>query len=150
VALFLRFFTIAFAFLLASLAAGLVVAYGLLAPELGKLGTNPDIWAGFWLVAVMAGLITPFFAFAPAFVVILIAEFFDLRSEIFYALAGGLSGVLGYLLSDPAHWQGAGTVKEFSFELQVIAAAGIVAGFIYWLIAGRRAGAWKAPFGTRA
>lgn len=148
-ALFLRFFVIAFAFLLASLAAGLVIAYGLLAPELSKLGNNPDAWAGFWFVAVMAGLITPFFAFAPAFVVILVAEFFDLRSVIFYALAGGFCGVLGYLLSDTAHWQGTGTVKEFGSELQVIAAAGIVAGFVYWLIAGRQAGAWKRPFAPR-
>jgi hypothetical protein len=30
-------------------------------------------------------------------------------------------------------------------ELEIMAAAGIVAGLVYWGIAGRRAGAWRAP-----
>jgi len=32
--------------------------------------------------------------------------------------------------------------------VKLIAAAGILGGFAYWLIAGRRAGLWKSPAGT--
>lgn len=144
-ALFLRLFVIAFAFLLACFAAGFVVAYGLLSPELAKIDPNaPDLWAGLWFIAAIAGIVTPFFVFAPAALVILFAEIFAWRSVIFYALAGGFCGVLAYFLSDPqAHMRGTGTVAPLTWELQLLAAGGIVGGFVYWLIAGRRAGMWK-------
>jgi hypothetical protein len=32
-----------------------------------------------------------------------------------------------------------------AFGLQLVVASGIIAGFVYWLIAGRRAGRWKSP-----
>jgi H+/Cl- antiporter ClcA len=74
----------------------------------------------------------------------LIAEIFSLRSVLYYALCGALIGALAYFLSDvTARMQGAGTVVPLTRELQFLTAGGIVAGFVYWLIAGRSAGKWK-------
>lgn len=144
-AFFLRFFVIAFGFLCACAAAAAVVAYGLLMPELKAINpSQPEIWVLFWFVAAVAGIVTPFFIFAPAFLVIALAETFNFRSVLYYLIAGGLCGVIGYMLSDPgAHLAGTGTVQPLTKELQLVAVAGIIAGFVYWLIAGRSAGKWK-------
>jgi len=34
-------------------------------------------------------------------------------------------------------------------EVEIMAGAGIVAGLVYWLIAGRNAGAWREPVRPR-
>lgn len=143
--LFLRFFVILFAFLVACFAAGLVVAYGLLAPEFTKLSTaEPEALLGFLFLATAAGIVTPFYVFAPTALIIFVSEMLSLRSVLFYALAGAVIGALAYVFSDvTARMQGAGTVVPLTRELQFMVAGGIVGGFVYWLIAGRRAGAWK-------
>jgi hypothetical protein len=100
-AIFFRFFVILFAFFVACFAAGLVVAYGLLAPEFGKLSqSTPEAWLGFWFLAAAAGIVTPFYVFAPAVLIIFLSEMFSLRSVLFYGLMGGLVGALAYVLSD--------------------------------------------------
>ncbi len=143
-ALFLRSFLIAFAFLLSCMVAAFVVAYGLVAPELSQFGSNPEFFLFFLFLGSAAGVVTPFYVFAPSFLAILIAEMFSLRSVLYYALAGGLIGALAYFMTDVgARTKGAGTVAPLMQELQWLAAAGIVAGFVYWLIAGRNAGKWK-------
>jgi hypothetical protein len=145
-ALFLRSFVIAFAFLVSCFVAAFVVAYGLVAPDLKEFG-NPD--AGFFMVLLFfagaAGVVTPFYVFAPSFIAILIAEMLSLRSVLYYALAGAFIGALAYFMTDiAARIAGKGTVVPITQELQWLTAAGIVAGFVYWLIAGRNAGTWRA------
>ncbi|MBX3523488.1 MAG: hypothetical protein KF748_09885 [Xanthobacteraceae bacterium] len=144
-ALFLRSIVIAVAFLISCLVAAFVVAYGLVAPDLPQ---NADGGAGYFLLILFfagaAGLVTPFYVFAPAFVAILIAEMFSLRSVIYYALGGAVIGALAYFMTDAsAHLQGKGAVMPITDELQWLAAAGIIAGFVFWAIAGRGAGKWK-------
>jgi hypothetical protein len=143
--LFLRFFVILFAFFVACFAASLVVAYGLIAPEFAKLSTaEPEVLLGFLFLVTAAGIVTPFYVFAPAALIIFISEMFSLRSVLYYALMGAFVGALAYVLSDvTARMQGAGTVVPLTRELQFMVAGGIVGGFVYWLIAGRRAGFWK-------
>ncbi len=144
-AIFFRFFVIAFAFFVACFAAGLVVAYGLIAPEFAKLSTaEPEVLLGFLFLVTAAGIVTPFYVFAPAALIIFVSEMFSLRSVLYYALMGAFVGALAYVLSDvTARMQGAGTVVPLTRELQFMVAGGIVGGFVYWLIAGRRAGIWK-------
>ncbi|MBS4084569.1 MAG: hypothetical protein KGZ73_13535 [Rhizobiales bacterium] len=143
-ALFLRSFVIAFAFLVSCMAAAFVVAYGLIAPELSQFSNNPEFFLFFLFLGSAAGVVTPFYVFAPSFIAILIAEMFSLRAVLYYALAGGVIGALAYFMTDvAARTKGAGTVAPLMQELQWLAAAGIVAGFVYWLIAGRNAGKWK-------
>lgn len=144
-ALFLRTLVIAFGFLLSCVAAALVIAYGLVAPEFSDFPRgSPEYFMVLLFLGGAAGVVTPFYVFAPAFLAIFIAEMFSLRSVLYYALCGALIGALAYFLSDfDARMQGAGAVVPLTRELQFLTAGGIVAGFVYWLIAGRNAGKWK-------
>jgi hypothetical protein len=143
-ALFLRTLVIAFAFLISCMAAAFTVAYGLVAPELSEFKGSPEFILVLLFFGGAAGVVTPIYVFAPSFVAILIAEMLSLRSVLYYALAGALIGALAYFMTDiAARISGRGTVVPITQELQWLTAAGIVAGFVYWLVAGRSAGRWK-------
>lgn len=92
-----RLFVIAIGFLLASIAAGLVVVGMLLFPELSQIADGPidpdalNIMMGFGFIFVSG------FALLPALVVVLITEAFSIRSALAYAIGGGLVGVACYL-----------------------------------------------------
>jgi hypothetical protein len=70
---------------------------------------------------------------------VFIAETFAIRSWMFHVGNGALSASLGWTLTrdlrDEHHFLGNPTI---------LVAAGIAAGFAYWLIAGWTAGFWKA------
>jgi len=90
-----------------------------------------------------------FRGFDRAEVVALITEAFSIRSVIAYALGGALVGLgcyLGLIPFDPQTMRFDGVVRR---HLEIMTGAGIVAGLIYWLIAGRNAGAWRVPRGPR-
>ena len=78
------------------------------------------------------------YTFVPALAGVLIAETFAIRSWMFHVGNGALSALLGWTLTrelrDEHHLFGNPTV---------LVAAGIAAGFAYWLIAGWTAGFWK-------
>lgn len=76
-------------------------------------------------------------AVLPAFLAIAVGEAFAWRSLLYYFLAGGLIALLADQMSD--------LVVETSFHGQrtvIMLASGFVGGFVYWAIAGRRAGDW--------
>jgi hypothetical protein len=139
VALFIRFFVVAFGFFLSCLAAGAVLVIATL--PAGTL--EPPLEQFDWLILSGAVLTSAAFvsviAFVPFMVVILIAETFALRSLFFYAIAGGVGGLL-YGMTFPA-----ASVATASFDrtMQITLAAGVAAGLIYWLAAGRSAGRWR-------
>jgi hypothetical protein len=133
-----RCFVVAFAFLVASLVAAMVLEVGLLLPFWqGRFSADPSepltqiaVGVGFFFVSMQA--------VAPAIVIIVLAEAFRWRSVLFYGAAGGvLALALCYSIG-------------FTFDagrdvwpyIQAAVAAGIVAGLVYWLIAGRNAGRW--------
>ncbi|MGE0562968.1 MAG: hypothetical protein AB7O50_00495 [Pseudolabrys sp.] len=146
-----RFFVVGFALMLASLAAGAVVSLGLLGPEWRTLSGDPFERATFWTVTLFASGIAWFTGFLPMVIAVVLAEAFKIRSLLVYATASSALFVLGAL--------GGGFVNAYEESidrapalvppgLQLAAAAGIAFGLIYWLIAGRRAGAWceqRAP-----
>ncbi|PYE89315.1 hypothetical protein [Phyllobacterium leguminum] len=76
--------------------------------------------------------------FIPSLFIIVWAEFASRRDWLFYSLAGLLMGVgiVGYQLFYNAQ---AGSSDYVLFSATA-AAAGIIAGSVYWLIAGRSAG----------
>jgi hypothetical protein len=84
----------------------------------------------YFLTIVVTGLQTLIFA--------LIAEFFSLRNALMHMVFGAAAAAGGFFLIwpssaediDPERWA----------DIGIIAAAGLVAGLIYWLIAGREAG----------
>jgi hypothetical protein len=142
VALLGRIFVVLFSFLLACVAAALVVTLAFLLPEWNALIDRPP---GQQSVAVMVGLAAAFFslyAMLPAMLLIALAEGFRLRSVLFYALAGAalaLFSAYGWdlrLLRAPNDQFGGRGVE-------IMAAVGIVGGFVYWALAGRNAGNWR-------
>lgn len=72
------------------------------------------------------------FASLPSCLLIAYAEFANIRSTLFYALAGLVGGQLGCVL----YYRGA---IHFP-ELALVAIAGLGGGLTYWRIAGRNAG----------
>jgi hypothetical protein len=144
VALLARIFIVLFAFILACVAAAAVMTFALLPLGWKELiDPYPDQQS----IAVVVALSAAFFslyAMLPAMLIIALAEGFRLRSVLFYALAGAALALgLAYgwdlrLLRGPDDDLGGRGVE-------VMAAVGIVAGFVYWALAGRSAGAWRRP-----
>jgi hypothetical protein len=132
-----RFFVTLFAFGLASLAAAAVMVFGAAAPELPA----PESWPllAFFILTVSAFVAA--FSFVPAVVAILVTETFALRSVILYAIAGGLIGLFcGYTLGFVEPMPNFRFDQPLRTNFELLAAAGIAGGFVYWLVAGRSAG----------
>jgi hypothetical protein len=76
----------------------------------------------------------------PAALVIWLTEKFRIRSFLFYGCAGGAIGILGQTL----------LFRSFSIFTWLFVAAGFLAGFDYWYVAGRHAGGEPASPVTAA
>jgi hypothetical protein len=140
-----RIVVVGLAFLVASVIGWLVLLVAIL----------PPVWADVFafdmddgLFHAMVGVGAAFVAAAallPAIVVIAIAEAFRLRSFLFYGAAGGLLALAPAYGLDPSAFKADASDVTLA---QAFAAAGIVAGFVYWLLAGRHAGRWREPLST--
>ena len=142
-ALIWRLLVIFFAFLVASFAAGLVVVVAVMYPEWSRLDLGPVDRDALAVVTGFGFIFVSGVAFLPAVVMALVTEAFAIRSLLFYALGGALFGLGVYLAFtpfDPAAMTFVGIDRR---ELEVMSGGGIVAGLVYWLIAGRRAGMWR-------
>ena len=140
-----RLFVILFAFLAACLAAGMIVVGAVLFPEFSDLGTGPVDQGAFNIVLGFGFIFISGFALLPAMLVAAITEAFYIRGALTYAVGGGLVGLacyLGLVPFDTDTFRFEGIVRR---HLEIMTGAGIVAGLIYWMIAGRNAGAWRAP-----
>ena len=138
-----RLIVLLFAFLAATFAAGCIVVVAVMYPQWSSLDLGPidrdalAVLTGFGFIFVSG------FALLPATIMALVTEAFAIRSILFYALGGALFGLGVYLPFTPFD------VTQMNFagvdrrELEVMTGAGIVAGLVYWGIAGRRAGAWR-------
>jgi hypothetical protein len=140
-----RLFVVFFAFLAACLVAGMVVVGAILFPEFSDLGVVPidpgvlNIMLGFGFIFVSG------FALVPAMIVVLLTEAFYIRSALAYAAGGGIVGLacyLGLVPFDAEQLRFEGIVRR---HLEIMTGAGILAGMVYWMIAGRTAGAWRVP-----
>jgi hypothetical protein len=131
------------AYVLACVAAAGVFTFGMLAldsADLSSAGLLPAP-AGLVIVVVVAAIIGVIAAL-PTALIIVIAEAFGWRSALFYAALGGaLALVLSFGLEVPKKIDQSDSF--FLRELQLLAAAGIAGGLVYWLFAGRSAGSWK-------
>ncbi|MEH2538614.1 MULTISPECIES: hypothetical protein [unclassified Bradyrhizobium] len=140
-----RFFVILFAFLAACFVAGMIVVGAVLYPEFSDLGGGPIDQGALNVVLGFGFIFLSGFALLPALVVVLITEAFYIRSVLAYAVGGGIVGAacyLGLVPFDPETLTFDGIVRR---HLEIMTGAGIVAGLVYWLIAGRTAGAWREP-----
>lgn len=84
----------------------------------------------YFLTIILTGLQTLIFA--------LIAEFFSLRNFWLHMVFGAAAAIGGFARVWPSAPEDMG--PERWADITIIAAAGLVAGLIYWLIAGREAG----------
>jgi hypothetical protein len=137
-----RLFVILFAFLAACLVAGMIVIGAVLFPEFTDLGIG-NIDAAVNVVIGLGFIFISGFALLPALLVAAITEAFYIRSVLAYAVGGALVGAacyLGLIPFDPDTMRFDGIVRR---HLEIMTGAGIVAGLIYWMIAGRNAGAWR-------
>lgn len=98
---------------------------------------DPDSWFAMFDLAQQTIAIFSTFTIVPAILLIIIGEVARIRSSLYYILGGGavlaawpLLARYGNIVQDPA---------QLNVVWQVFATAGFVGGFIYWLIAGRRA-----------
>ena len=140
-----RLFVILFGFLAACLVAGIIVVGAVLVPEFSGFGTAPNDQGALNIVLGFGFIVISGFALVPAMIVVAITEAFYVRSALTYATGGALAGLacyLGLVPFDPATLQFEGVVRR---HLEIMTGAGIVAGMVYWMIAGRNAGAWREP-----
>jgi hypothetical protein len=141
--LFLRLIVIVFAFLVASFAAGVVVVVAVMYPQWSSLDLGPIDRDAFAVMAGFGFIFASGFALLPATIMALLTEAFSIRSILFYALGGALFGLGVYLAFTPFDASQMNFTGVDRRELEVMTGAGIVAGLVYWAIAGRRAGAWR-------
>lgn len=98
-------------------------------PDLG-LGTSFELFAS-------GAMLIQAFTVLPAIVLVLIGEIARIRSVYYYVVCGGLAAVSVPLL---ARLGEAGAVQMPAVAVwQVFATGGFIAGFVYWLLAGRKA-----------
>lgn len=95
-------------------------------------------WFGTTLIALPVALI-------PAAVFVVLGEGLKLTSPILYVIAGAVVALLPTIL----HPTPATDTQPVQFSFDFVAlffASGVAGGFVYWMIAGRRAGRWQAEF----
>jgi len=140
-----RIIVIIFAVIVASMAAGVALAIGIVAPDWATMDSDPVERVSFFVVSFFATSLVGAVAIAPAFVLIVLGEALRIRSFIYYGVAGALVGLASYFGSNISmRLENTTDVSPVGHALQLAAAAGIIGGVAYWLIAGRKAGAWRA------
>jgi H+/Cl- antiporter ClcA len=139
-----RIIVIVFALVVACMAAGVALAIGIIAPDWAAMDYDPVERVQFFAVSFFATSFIGAVAMAPAFLLIVLAEAVRIRSFIYYGVAGALVGLASYFGSNVSlRLENTTDMPPVDHALQLVAAAGIVGGVVYWLIAGRRAGAWR-------
>lgn len=131
-----------FGFLLACLAAGIVTVLFVTTPlELASgpaetLGTRTSAtfeWA--LLTATHAAIFSAVFAL----IAIVLGEWLNVQSLLYYVLAGVIIALLGFYAQFASEAPGQPTVLN-GYALMAFASAGFAGGLIYYLISGRYAG----------
>jgi hypothetical protein len=124
------------AYIAACVVAALLSSVGFLIP-----GGHPGLAVGLSIFAL--SFIVPI-TFIPALAGILYAEIYRVRSWKFYALGGALAGLVGDVGISLARMRTFGlfgsTFVSPIMEALYFAFCGLIAGALYWWIAGRRAG----------
>lgn len=142
--LILRIIMILIGFTFAVIAAGMFLSFGLVSEYFAEFFADVDPrnsveGVSIFMVGIYMGLHVGAVAFIPSMIVIAIAELMRWRGLIANLLLGGLSAlcVVGVMSSAMGGDQ---TLSENT--LIILLATGFIAGFVYWIFAGRKAGAW--------
>ena len=131
-----RILVVLAAFLAAGAAAAFVITFAMLM-EWQEILAGTGTGAG-WFFVGFFGLVVSAKALLPALLLIAVTEVLSIRSVLFYAAVGGAGLV--------ALYHGLGLAEHDPLvgrDVEIMAGAGIAAGFVYWAIAGRNAGCWR-------
>lgn len=140
-----RMFRVLFGFLIACIAAALATLLFVVTPAelIGwmSLDDGGERFARFGLLWLAASTRNALFSAPFALVAVIVAEWLGQRDWIYYANAGLIIAVLGFLAqwaSEPTgqNW----SVVNSSYPLVAFLATGFVGGFVYWMWTGRHAG----------
>ena len=119
---------------------------------------DPGQWAALVAVSPVSALFLGFFicvlGFLPFCLVVMLAGLFSIRTPIYYAIAGGLSGIVAnfpFWIQYQPFWGYIGKVQEYHGftgrpgipsveDHAVLFFGGFVGGLAYWAVAGRDAG----------
>lgn len=128
------------AFMLAAVAAGLVIV------SLGQerivqtmTGREPDaatVGAAFDLFALVMALVSTQ-TLLPALALIIVGEVAGIRGALYYVIGGGAALAVVPLLARLS--QPSGVLALSPVVWQVLATAGFAGGLVYWVLAGRTA-----------
>ena len=139
-----RVFILGFAYFVACVAAVLTLVISIVgwrADYGGFDASTPEEMLALILSSAI-GLVSFWHIFAAALpavtIAALITEAFSWRSVFVHVMAGGGIGL--FILNESGLYEGETPPSQ---ELIITLASGFVAGFVYWLIAGRRAGSWR-------
>jgi hypothetical protein len=138
--LFGRIIVVIFGLLVAIIVAGIALAIGIVAPDWAGADSDPFERVTFFVVSFFATSYVGTVALLPAAAVIAISE----AARIYYGVGGALVALASYYGSDiSVRLENTTDVTPVANTLQLAAAAGILGGLAYWLIAGRNAGRWR-------
>ena len=133
-----RFTVIIFGYGCAVLAAGLFLNIMLIStigmlPDIINDGFEYGFGAGLFVATPFMAMIIGYLAFWPALATIAIGEYFNKRDSLFYSLCGLAAGIILFV----AGFQPDVKNADEAMMMMSCAAAGLIGGFTYWLVAGR-------------
>lgn len=147
-----RIIVIIFAVMVASLAAGMAIATGVLGPAWHSLSGDPAERFVFWGATFVGATATGAVGILPLAILIALGETFKIRSLLANTAAGAAMLLIGYFgsgLAESGYEESIDTPPPaISREAEITAAAGAVFGLVYWAIAGRKAGRWREGRGV--
>jgi hypothetical protein len=102
-------------------------------------------WRGLSAILITYGTLIATYAFVPVAIAIAIAEWCVIRSLPAHLFAGAVVGFVstGTLGRFWPAFNPLGMPPQGLADIMLVAAAGIVAALVYWLVAGREAGSWR-------
>ncbi len=135
-------FRILLGFIVACLVAGVAtVAFVITPGDIAALPVDarPERLGSAGLLSLLAATHSAIFAFPFALIAIGIAEWFAIRSWIYYTLVGILIAIGGFCAVSYFEVEGQPTIIN-DYALRAFLTVGVFGGLAYWLVAGRRSG----------
>jgi len=142
-----RVIRILFGFVIACLAAGLMLSLFFMSPG-SFIGVGSEVvlerLGNAAVLALAAATVIAPFSAPLAIVAIAVAEWRRLRQPGYYLLVGLAIAAIGFIVQQSGEISGQPTIVN-AYAGGAFVATGIAAGFAYWLFAGRRAGGGVRP-----
>jgi len=150
--LIVRLLSVSFGFFLAIVAAGLFVSFGfyneIIAQSPSIERHEADLFALISIVSGFAATVSiGVYSIGVVAILIAIAELMRWKGLVTNLVMGGVcAGFLAINHFDFSYQTSAASLPADNYgPLLVALSAGFIGGFVYWLIAGHRAGDWMGP-----